>query len=76
MAREYIVMETAMIGLLSPWVFLFFQNRIYMEAAKRMVKKPIVGGLQIQRSACYFIFECRSMIVLTEENRLHEERYQ
>ena len=43
MAREYIVMETAMIGLLSPWVFLFFQNRIYMEAAKRMVKKPIVG---------------------------------
>ena len=43
MASEYIVMETAMIGLLSPWVFLFFQNRMYMEAAKRIVKKPVVG---------------------------------
>lgn len=39
-ASEYMAMETAMIGLLRPWVFLFFQKRMYIEAAKRIVKNP------------------------------------
>lgn len=42
-ASEYMAMETAMIGLLRPWVFLFFQKRIYIEAAKRIVKNPDVS---------------------------------
>lgn len=39
-AKMYIEIETAMIGLLKPWVFLFFQKRIYIEAVKRIVKNP------------------------------------
>ena len=36
----YIVTDTAIIGLLGPWVLRIFQRRIYIVAAKSTVKKP------------------------------------